>query len=88
VEETALQTLTDTGSSKLIEVRNDYAYLVDYQLVKKRRIDSGASDSGMTEEFPEIEHLKWPSIYLHGGVTVNGRTKKEKFMNDFYHVNT
>ena len=42
----------------------------------------------MTEEFPEVTHLKWPSVYIHGGSKYNQRTKKKTFCNDFYHINT
>ena len=62
--------------------------MVDHQYIKRRRINSAASDSGMTEEIPELNYLRWPSIYIHGGYSINPRTKKKTFSHDLHYINT
>ena len=76
------------ATAKLIEVRQEAAYVVDYQYVRKRRIDSSQSDSGMVEEAREIEYRKWPSIYIHGGYSMNSRTKKRTYSADLHYIST
>jgi triacylglycerol esterase/lipase EstA (alpha/beta hydrolase family) len=46
-----------------------------------------SNSSGILEEETQMIYRKWPSIFIHGGSSVNTRGKKT-YLADLWHINT
>ena len=72
VTETKLRTLAKNSASKLPEVRQDFAWFT-----------TAASTSEDTMDDNQQEEV---SFFMHGGAIENAKTKKKKYLNDFFHL--
>ena len=79
IEETKLRTLAKNSASKLPELRNNFAWFTTATFEESEDGDQSGGDGEPTREVKL-------NLFMHGGSVMNAKTKKKKFLNDFYHL--
>ena len=71
ISEIQLHTLAKNSASKLPELRQDFAWFTKEAVRNEESKEEGTTGLG---------------FFMHGGSILNVKTKKKKFLNDFYHL--